>query len=138
MDESKLLRGWTLQLERLLGVETRGIERVPESDRPAKASLADFVQIMLIWFSANLTLNNLALGLLGPVVYYVGLKDAMWIGAFGSIAGSIPTAYISIFGPMSGNRTLVLIAVNCFPSSHMLILLPRFSHVTPWVGGLRN
>ncbi|KIW16056.1 hypothetical protein PV08_06107 [Exophiala spinifera] len=107
VDESKIMRGWTLQLERLLGVETRGIERVPESDRPAQASLADFVQIMLIWFSANLTLNNLALGLLGPLVYYVGLKDAMLIGAFGSIAGSIPTAYISTFGPMSGNRTLV-------------------------------
>jgi hypothetical protein len=88
-------------------VETRGIERVPESDRPAKATPADFIQIMLIWFSANLTLNNLTLGLLGPLVFYVGLKDAMWLGAFGSIAGSLGTAYMSTFGPLSGNRTLV-------------------------------
>lgn len=123
-------------MERLLGVEARGIERVPESERPAKASLADFVQIMLIWFSANLTLNNLALGLLGPLVFYVGLKDAMWLGTFGSIAGSLGTAYISTFGPLSGNRTLVwrIFLIKVLYAEN----IPRLLRVIPWVGGLRK
>ncbi|KIW56029.1 hypothetical protein PV05_04729 [Exophiala xenobiotica] len=107
-EEPKILHGWNVKLEKLLGVEARGIERVEESDRPDKATIGDFVQIILLWFSANLTLNNLAIGLLGPLVFYVGLKDAMLVGTFGTIAGSVGTAYISTFGPLSGNRTLVV------------------------------
>jgi purine-cytosine permease-like protein len=106
-EEPKILHGWNVKLEKMLGVEARGIERVEESDRPEKATVGDFVQIILLWFSANLTLNNLAIGLLGPLVFYVGLKDAMLVGTFGTIAGSVGTAYISTFGPLSGNRTLV-------------------------------
>jgi hypothetical protein len=106
-DGPVFLRGWTTKLETMLGVEARGIERVPESERLRKITTGDYVQMMLIWFSANLTLNNLALGLLGPLVFYLGLADSMVIGTFGTIAGSIGTAYISTFGPLSGNRTLV-------------------------------
>ncbi|OQU98517.1 hypothetical protein CLAIMM_04291 [Cladophialophora immunda] len=107
-EEPKFLHGWNIKLEKALGVEARGIERVPESERPERATFGDFVQIILIWFSANLTANNMALGLLGPLVFELGLTEGMLIGAFGTIAGSIGTAYISTFGPLSGNRTLVV------------------------------
>lgn len=97
------------KLESLAGVEARGIERVTEEERVTKTRLADYLQMALIWFSSNITANNLTVGLLGPAAFYVGLRDAMIIAAFGSFVGSVGTGYISTFGPMSGNRTLVYV-----------------------------
>ena len=42
-DGPKYMRGLTGRLERLMGVEARGIERVPESARPEKTAFSDFV-----------------------------------------------------------------------------------------------
>ncbi|KAI1627323.1 nucleoside transporter family [Exophiala viscosa] len=108
VDEPKILGGWNVKLEKLFGVEARGIERVLEADKPPRATFADFVQIVLLWFSANLTLNNLTIGLLGPLVFELGLTDAMLVGTFGTIAGTLGTAYQSTWGPVSGNRTMVV------------------------------
>ncbi|CAK7273169.1 Vitamin B6 transporter [Sporothrix epigloea] len=105
---SRFMGAWTAKLESTLGLEARGIERVPEDQRVRKVTFGDYVQMTLIWFSANLTLNNLAIGVLGPATFYLGMTDSMLLGVFGIIAGSLGTAYISTFGPMSGNRTLVL------------------------------
>ncbi|KAJ9144494.1 Purine-cytosine permease [Pleurostoma richardsiae] len=99
---------WALHLEEKLGLEARGIERVPEEVRARKTATGDYIQMGLIWFSANLTANNTMLGLLGPLVFYVGLKDGMILAAFGAMFGAACAAYISTFGPVSGNRTLVI------------------------------
>lgn len=98
---------WPHRLEARLGLEARGLERVPASERADKIRISDYVQMGLIWFSSNATLNNLALGLLGPTVFQLGLKDAIFLGVFGILVGSAGTAYISTFGPLSGCRTLV-------------------------------
>ncbi|CZR55572.1 related to nucleoside transporter [Phialocephala subalpina] len=58
------------RLETIAGIEARGIERVPESERERKYAAKDYLYMAMIWFSAN--------------------------------------SYISTFGPMSGNRTLVI------------------------------
>ncbi|OJJ43911.1 hypothetical protein ASPZODRAFT_154396 [Penicilliopsis zonata CBS 506.65] len=92
----------------MLGLEARGIERVPESLRSHEASLRDYVQIALIWFSSNLTANNIILGFLGPLTFNVGLVDGMVVATFGLLVGCSATSYISTFGPVSGNRTLVM------------------------------
>ena len=97
------------RLEELAGAEARGIERVPEWEREErKTSLADYIQMGLIWFSSNLTANNITLGMLGPLTFELGLTDCLLLGTFGSMVGAIGVAYISTFGPMSGNRTLVV------------------------------
>jgi hypothetical protein len=98
---------WALKLETKMGLEARGIERVPEELRAKQTRPRDYVQMGIIWFSANLTANNTMLGLLGPGLFLVGLKDAMVTAAFGAMVGAMATAYISTFGPVSGNRTLV-------------------------------
>lgn len=126
------LQSWTLFLEKRFGIEARGIERVPESLRQRKTSTADYIQMCLIWFSANLTANNLLIGLLGPTLFEVGYTDGMVLGTFGAILGAIPIGYISTFGPLSGNRTLV--------STHVIIDIialtyTRSSRDTPWDGG---
>jgi len=104
---SNAFQRWSLRLEQKLGLESRGIERVPEDVRASKTALGDYIQMGVIWFSSNLTANNTMLGLLGPITFYVGLTDGMIIAAFGAMAGAACSAYISTFGPVSGNRTLV-------------------------------
>jgi len=103
--QTKLQR-FTNRLEALAGVEARGIQRVPPEQKSGRATFSDYLQVFLVWFSADLTANNIALGLLAPV-YGLGLTDAMIVGTFGSMTGSAITGYISSFGPPSGNRTLV-------------------------------
>ncbi|RFU32284.1 hypothetical protein B7463_g4062, partial [Scytalidium lignicola] len=101
------LRGVANWLQTRASIEARGIERVPESLRQRKASFKDLAQIAIVWFSANCTANNMTVGVLGPISFKLGMKDAMIICAFGNIFGAMCTAYIGTFGPMSGNRTLV-------------------------------
>lgn len=97
------------KLEAMAGMESRGIERVTEEERATRTELIDYIQMSLIWFSSNITANNLTVGLLGPLVFGVGLKDSMLLGVFGTLVGSAGTGYISTFGPKSGNRTLVYV-----------------------------
>jgi purine-cytosine permease-like protein len=63
--------------------------------------------MMLISFSASLTLNNLLLGLVGPLLFEVGIVDGMLIAKFGCALGALRVGYISTFVSLSGNRTLV-------------------------------
>lgn len=87
--------------------ETRGIERVPEDERLAKVGSSDYLQMTMLWFSTNITANNMALGMLGPLDYSLGFTDAALCATFGAVLGALGVAYISTFGPVSGNRTMV-------------------------------
>ncbi len=66
-----------------------------------------FVQMAFLWFSANLTANNLAVGMLGPLLLDLGFVDAALCAVFGSVLGSVGTAYMSIWRAQSGHRTMV-------------------------------
>jgi hypothetical protein len=97
------LNNW---IEGLSGFEARGITRVqPEERNPP--SLWDDVSVALLWFSANISMNNLAVGLFGPAVFGLGFLDSAMCAVFGSLLGALSTAYMSIWGPQSGNRTMV-------------------------------
>lgn len=98
---------WALKLEKVVGVEARGIERVPEEIRAQNASLKHYLQICVIWFSSNITANNMILGFLGPILFEVGLRDAMILSTFGAFVGAAGAGYTSTFGPVSGCRTMV-------------------------------
>ena len=94
------------RIEGLAGLEARGIERVPSDERQPASSAAD-LQVAILWFSANLSLNNLATGLFGPMVFGLGFLDSALLAVFGTILGSASTAYMATWGPQSGNRTMV-------------------------------
>ena len=94
------------KIESFAGLEARGIVRVQEDERHDVTWLG-YLQMCTIWFSANVTANNLAVGLLGPLVYGLGFVDSALMACFGSIVGSGITAYMSIWGAQSGNRTMV-------------------------------
>lgn len=68
---------YTRILEIALSLESRGVERVPETLRQKKVGAWDYFLMVAIWFSANCTANNITVGVLGPILYGLGLKDAM-------------------------------------------------------------
>lgn len=93
-------------IDGLAGFEARGIRRVTAEERQP-ASLASDLQVFLLWLSANLSLNNLGAGLLGPLVFGLGFKDSVICAVLGAFLGSLSTAYMCTWGPKSGNRTMV-------------------------------
>ena len=103
---SGLLASWNSRVSKITYLEERGIQRVLPKDR-YELSTASYVQMTLLWFSANLTANNLAVALLGPLVYGLSFTDAALCSVFGGIVGSAGAAYMSTWGPASGNRTMV-------------------------------
>lgn len=108
---------WNTWIESLAGLEARGIARVPPEERHQGSALG-YVQMALIWFSANVTANNLAVGLLGPLVFDLGFIDSAMMATFGALLGSAATAYMSIWGAQSGNRTMVCLNPFLY-SSHL-------------------
>jgi hypothetical protein len=103
------LRKWNEKVESLAGLEARGITRVLPSERH-NASVLGYFQMAFLWFSANVTANNLAVGFLGPLLFGLGFTDAVLISVFGALVGCVMTAYMSIWGATSGNRTMVSIS----------------------------
>ncbi|KAI9736270.1 MAG: hypothetical protein M1834_001156 [Cirrosporium novae-zelandiae] len=103
----KAFSKWNVRIESLLSLEARGIERVAPNERHS-VSTSRYVQMTLLWFSANVTANNLSLAFLGPIVYKLSFVDAALCSVFGSALGSLLCAYISTWGPRSGNRTMII------------------------------
>ena len=97
---------WNNRIKKPKFLEERGITRVMPNERHAP-SVYDYIQMVLLWFSANITANNLAVGLLGPLVFNLGFTDSALTAVFGVVVGSAATAYMSIWGAQSGNRTMV-------------------------------
>lgn len=96
--------GWSAKLVRLadkLGVEQRGIERVPETERPETGFKA-LLNVSTMWLSANMVVAAFALGLLGQSVFGLGLADAMLVILFFNLIGITPVCFFSTFGPKFG------------------------------------
>jgi purine-cytosine permease-like protein len=53
-----------------------------------------------------------AVGMLGPLAYDLGFTDSALCAAFGAVLGAAGAAYMSTFGPESGNRTMVSSTCN--------------------------
>jgi Permease for cytosine/purines, uracil, thiamine, allantoin len=102
------LRALNNRIEGLDGLEARGIARVPPEERHDISPLR-YAQVAVIWYSANISANNLAVGLLGPLVFHLGFVDSVMMAVWGCLLGSMITAYMSIWGAQSGNRTMVSI-----------------------------
>ena len=97
---------WNSKVKKPAFLEERGITRVMPNERQTPSAFG-YVQMVLLWFSANIAANNLAVGLLGPIVFQLGFTDSALTTVFGVVVGSAATAYMSIWGAQSGNRTMV-------------------------------
>lgn len=92
------------RLEALNSFEARGIARVPPEERQPPSAAGD-AQIALLWFSANISCNNLIVGLYGPLLFQLGFLDCAMCAVFGAFLGSLSTAFMAIWGPRTGHRT---------------------------------
>ncbi|KAL8672679.1 MAG: hypothetical protein Q9168_002863 [Polycauliona sp. 1 TL-2023] len=101
------LSRWNRAIQSLKGLEARGIGRVP-SDERGEPTMAALAQVAIMWYSANITLNNLAVGFLGPLLFDLGFLDSALVVVFACLVGSVGPAYMAIWGPQSGNRTMVV------------------------------
>jgi hypothetical protein len=90
----------------LKGVENRGIERVPLEERE-EVTPSTSLHMVLMWFSMTLATNNIIAGSMGTLVLGLSFKDAALCAIFGVIVGASIIGYMSTWGPISGNRTLV-------------------------------
>ncbi|KAJ7124390.1 permease for cytosine/purines, uracil, thiamine, allantoin-domain-containing protein [Mycena epipterygia] len=89
------------RLERTIGIEARGIQRVPEDARPDRPSANFF-----IWLAANCVLSTFGIGILGPALFFLGLGDSMLVIFFTNAATCILPAYMATFGPKLGLRQM--------------------------------
>lgn len=74
ISEQNALQRWMNKLDRLPGLETRGIERVPEELRHPKVTTGSYVQMFIIWMAINCTANNMVNR--SPVLFDVHMKRA--------------------------------------------------------------
>ncbi|KAL9129897.1 MAG: hypothetical protein Q9217_001797 [Psora testacea] len=98
---------WNSRIEALAGLESRGIGRVLSHERH-NGGIQAYVQMMFFWFSVNTSATNIITALLGPLLFRLGWKDCVCLVVFANALAACGPAYISIFGPVSGNRTMVL------------------------------
>lgn len=86
------------------GVEARGVERVPESQRESKNAWNN----LLMWWSVNAVLTTIPIGVLGQSVFTLSFSNAVaTILCFGALGG-IATAFIATLGPITGLRTMII------------------------------
>ncbi|KAN0069549.1 hypothetical protein V8E54_012564 [Elaphomyces granulatus] len=104
-------------------LEARGIQRVEENER-IQLTWISYLQVFLLWVSINLVANNIILGMLGPIVYGLSFTDSSLCSVFGAIVGSLAAAWMATWGPISGNRTLVVgrYAMGWWPSKLVVLL----------------
>lgn len=121
--------------ERLTSIkffEARGIERVPLEERH-EIKAANYLQMSLLWFSTNITANNMALGMMGPLTYDLGFVDSALCATFGALLGAAGVAYMGTFGPASGNRTMVCFVLPHCGLGGLLNAWNRSLRGTSWV-----
>ncbi|RLN95079.1 hypothetical protein BBJ28_00017688 [Nothophytophthora sp. Chile5] len=95
------------RLQRLAGklkIEQRGIERVPDDERPDDSLL----NVGSMWLAANMVISSFAIGVLGKSLFYLGAADAFLVVLFFNMVGILPVCYFSTFGPIFGLRQIVL------------------------------
>ncbi|KAF8587193.1 hypothetical protein K439DRAFT_1630897 [Ramaria rubella] len=86
------------------GVEARGIERVPESERQDKHSIG----LILLWFSVNLVLTTVPIGMLAQQVFTLTFPHAVATTLGFGIIGSATVGFVASLGPRFGMRTMVI------------------------------
>lgn len=90
-----------MRLAGKLGVEQRGIERVPEDERTDTGFKA-LMNVSTMWLSANMVVAAFALGLLAKSTFNLGVADAMLVILFFNLIGITPVCLFSTFGPPFG------------------------------------
>lgn len=95
----RALRQSELWLDSKLGIETQGIDRIPEEDKRPPSIANTF----FLWWSMTLHAGTLPIGLLGPA-FGLSLNQSVAGIVVGSFLGALCVAYTGTLGPRLGLR----------------------------------
>ena len=90
-------------LDEKLGIETQGIDRIPEEDKRPPHIVNSF----FMWWSMTCHVGTLPIGFLGPE-FGLSLKQSVAAIVVGTFLGSLCTAYCGTLGPKVKKRRTVL------------------------------
>jgi len=137
--------------------ESRGIERIEEDERNLNEGVLNSASM---WFSANMVIAAMALGMLGGSTFYLSFWESVLTIIFFNLLGLLPVAFFSMFGPEFGLRQMVLSrflvgnigvrifafitavacigwgAVNIMVSAQVLNMVNKPHSLPPWAGCL--
>jgi len=85
-------------LDTKLGIETRGVDRIPDEEKQPPSSWNMF----LLWWSLNVHVGVIPLGILGPA-FGLTLGQSVASNIIGNILGAACTAYTGTLGPKVGS-----------------------------------
>ena len=95
--------------ENISGLEVRGIEPIPLEERRKPTAWAA-LEMLVMWFSMGMAINNITAGSMGTLVMKLSYKDAVICAICGNLLGNVAVGYMSTWGPRSGNRNLVRVS----------------------------
>ncbi|KAK4052476.1 Purine-cytosine permease fcy21 [Microbotryomycetes sp. JL201] len=106
VESGPLAKLWdiVLWLDEKFGVEVRGVERVPESERHHYS----IMDAGWLWMSANMTISTVSLGTLSNSIYGMGLTDAALVIVFFNLLCTLPVGLFSTWGMQSGLRQMMI------------------------------
>lgn len=96
---------WMYNLDKL-GVEARGIERVPPNER-LNGNWSQYISVLGLWFAGCGGLTTMLSFFLPTIVFGLSMNQALISGLIGLNIGCFVPAYCLTMGPKSGCRQMV-------------------------------
>ncbi|PYI17227.1 hypothetical protein BO99DRAFT_463720 [Aspergillus violaceofuscus CBS 115571] len=97
------LHNWEAWIDSKLGVETMGIERIPEDQRRPPENL----NMMFFWFSVLLSPTLIPIGMLGPI-FGLSVHTSVILTVFATLLGSSVPAFTATLSPPTGLRQIAV------------------------------
>ncbi|PYH91684.1 hypothetical protein BO71DRAFT_486044 [Aspergillus ellipticus CBS 707.79] len=97
------LRNFETWIDRKLGVEAMGVERVPDDKRRPP----EILNMMFFWFSVLISPTLIPVGMLGPM-FGLSVNTAVILTVFATLLGSGVPAFTATLSPPSGLRQIAV------------------------------
>lgn len=102
-------------LDAKMGVETQGIDRIPEEEKKPPSIFNSF----FMWWSMTCHLGTLPIGILGPE-FGLDLRQSIAAIVVGTFLGALCTAYTGTLGPKVREFPVLVSRTSRFPASRAL------------------
>ncbi|KAF8639470.1 hypothetical protein AX17_001490 [Amanita inopinata Kibby_2008] len=138
--QPSILRSWAQVLTGFLfrwGTETHGVTPVQAEYRTDTR----LYQLFFAWFSSNFNILTFSTGSAGPIFFKLGLRDSLLILLFVDLVVFAMPAYMAVFGPKLGMRSMVQARYSwgyyavMVPSTLNVISMQGFFIVNCIIGG---
>lgn len=88
------MRGWENALDRKMGIETQGIDRIKDEDKKPPS----IINVFFLWWSLTCHVGTIPIGILGPE-FGLSLNQSIAAIVVGTMLGALCTAYTGTLGP---------------------------------------